>query len=81
MKDPIERQAAIEAVSKGCQECRGIFGMCEENILALPSAQPEIIRCRDCRHYAGGGLCGLSGIEGWHDDDYCSYAERREVSE
>lgn len=41
MKDPIERQAAIEAVSKGCQEWRGIFGMCEENILALPSAQPE----------------------------------------
>lgn len=41
MKDLIERQAAIEAVSKGCQEWRGIFGMCEENILALPSAQPE----------------------------------------
>lgn len=39
--DLIERQAAIEAVSKGCQELRGIFGMCEENILALPSAQPE----------------------------------------
>ena len=41
MKDPIERQAAIEAVSHGCQEWRGIFGRCEENILALPPAQPE----------------------------------------
>lgn len=41
MSDLIERQAAIEAVSKGCQEWRGIFGRCEENILALPSAQPE----------------------------------------
>ena len=39
--DLIDRQAAIEAVSKGCQEWRGIFGRCEENILALPSAQPE----------------------------------------
>lgn len=39
--DLIDRQEAIEAVSKGCQEWRGIFGRCEENILALPSAQPE----------------------------------------
>ena len=39
--DAISRRAAIEAVSHGCQEWRGIFGRCEENILALPSAQPE----------------------------------------
>lgn len=41
MKDTIDRQEAIEAVSKGCQEFRGIFGRCEENILALSSAQPD----------------------------------------
>lgn len=41
MSDLIDRQAAIEAVSKGCQEWRGIFGRCEDNLLALPSAQPE----------------------------------------
>lgn len=40
-KDTIYRQDAIDAVSKGCQEWRGIFGRCEENILALPSAQTE----------------------------------------
>ena len=40
MKDLIDRQSAIEAVSKGCQEWRGIFGRCVENILALPPAQP-----------------------------------------
>ena len=42
MKDPIERQDAIEAVSKGCQEWRGIVESCEENILALPSVQPDL---------------------------------------
>ena len=41
--DCVSRQAAIDAVSKGCQEWRGIFGRCEENLLALPSAQQEAI--------------------------------------
>ena len=39
MDDLISRQAAIDAVSKGCQELRGVFGRCEENLLDLPSAQ------------------------------------------
>ena len=51
MKDPIERQEVIEAVSKGCQECRGIFGMCEENILALPSAQPDKEKISDALYH------------------------------
>ena len=38
MKDTIYREAAIDAISKGCQEWRGVFSRCEENILALPSA-------------------------------------------
>lgn len=39
--DLIDRQAAIDAVSKACEECRGTFGRCKENLLALPSAEPE----------------------------------------
>ena len=39
--DLISRQAAIDAVSEGCQEWRGIFERCEEKLLALPPAQPE----------------------------------------
>ncbi|MBQ7146004.1 MAG: hypothetical protein IJR95_04470 [Lachnospiraceae bacterium] len=35
MDDVISRQAAIDAVIKGCQELRGVFSRCEENILAL----------------------------------------------
>ena len=42
-------------------------------ILNLPSAQPEIIRCKDCLMH---GVCRLEqrlGVDG-----YCSEAERRE---
>lgn len=35
--DAISRRAALEAVSEGCQEWRGIYGRCEELINALPS--------------------------------------------
>ena len=49
-EDTISRQDAIDAVSNGCQEFRGVFSRCEENILALPSARPEIIRCKDCKY-------------------------------
>lgn len=41
MGDLISRQAAIDVLSKACQEWRGIFGRCEDGLLALPSAQPE----------------------------------------
>ena len=51
MIDPIERQDAIDAVSKGCQEWRGVFSRCEENILALPSTQPLVIHCTDCKDW------------------------------
>ena len=81
MNDLISRQAAIDA----------IFGRSHEIIKMrignLPSAQPEIIRCRECRHwYTGDGYnhengaqCALTHM--WMSpDDYCSYG-RRKVSE
>ena len=39
--DCISRQAAIDAVSRGCQEWRGIFAECKKNLNELPPAQPE----------------------------------------
>ena len=43
--------------------------------------QPEIIRCRDCK-LRDTEYCNMAhGFMGMKDDDYCSYAERREVSE
>jgi len=49
-----------------------------------PSAQPEIIRCRDCKHRDEYGCCKqwkgllMSTIPiATDDDDFCSYAKRR----
>lgn len=35
---------AIDAVSKACQEFRGIFGECKDGLLALQSVQTEPLR-------------------------------------
>lgn len=44
-------------------------------------AQPEIIRCWECK-LRDTEYCNMAhGFMGMKDDDYCSYAERREVSE
>ena len=49
-----------------------------DEITALPSAQPEIIRCKDCKHYNAGFECLVEGygIE-TKPDHFCGYAERR----
>lgn len=39
--DAISRQAAIDAVSRGCQEFRGIFAECEKNLNELPPTEPK----------------------------------------
>ena len=50
-------------------------------IIAVPPAQPEIIRCKDCKHRLSSLYC-----EAWNnspgfpcipDDGYCHLAERR----
>lgn len=53
--DTISRQAAIDALkaleepAPTAQHLIAIFD-CEDAITGLPSAQPEIIHCRDCKH-------------------------------
>ena len=46
-----------------------------------PSAQPEIVRCKDCKHHHyEGDIPYCDRIDygyGWKDNDYCSRAERR----
>ena len=48
--------------------------------------QPEIVRCRDCKHYYFADnripqeqryTCELDG-DRWKPDSYCSFAERRD---
>ena len=47
------------------------------DIMRFPSAEPEIIRCKDCKHYDG-RPCGKVD---WYNsaDDFCSKAERKDA--
>ena len=72
MSDLIERQAAIDAIERNsCNTQRAI-----DAVNALPSAQPEIIRCKDCK-WKNNHNC-TRAVEVWIDDNkYCAWAERR----
>lgn len=79
MSDLIDRQAAIEAFRKElCREREYAisFKGCERVLSKLPSVQPEIIRCKDCRRYLPPHGCGhLDGMTTSQEDGFCSYAE------
>lgn len=45
-------------------------------VKALPSAQPEIIWRKDCKHWDGVDTCDVIDAPVW-DNDFCSMAERR----
>lgn len=88
MNDLIDRQAAIDAAIEATDEWDGGPNIgrqkrIENYINKLPSAQP-IIRCKDCRYYNSEEKECLDLIghgRRWEEDDFCSYAERREVTE
>ena len=76
-----------ETGSIPCGQMKAIL----EVVKALPLAQPKIIHCRDCNYWIPGFIsdnddfippkCGkYQQMVGHSEDDYCSYAERREVS-
>ena len=81
--DTVYRQAAIDAMCSACWDwCDE--GVCKRvsAIQQLPPAQPEIIRCKDCKYADDDGVCQHSmALVIQDDDDFCSRAERREVSE
>lgn len=77
--DMISRQAAIDDI-KAVYEWHDT--VTEDRILdhlrRLPSAQPEIIQCKDCKRY-GQDNCFMKIQMLWElkPDDFCSQAERR----
>ena len=95
MSDLISRQAAIDAlrdylVGKRCPDdgtltCRLIEN---EVINKLPPIQPEIVRCKDCKHHWTHRCMDSMPIERcdlgqtFYDTevDFCSLAEKREVT-
>lgn len=92
MDDLISRKAAIDAVENitssmsvciNSDECYGMKKMQRQAVIELanlPPAQPEIIRCKDCKYYEETdsriGTCLLT-ISGAQVDGFCSWAERR----
>lgn len=86
MDDLISRQATYLAlVEKGQASKRYKLGETwelngeeiREVLDALPSAQPDIIRCPDCYYNDGTAYCELH-FRNVKAKDYCSWAERRE---
>ena len=78
--DTISRQAAIDAFWELDVELRpsaidAITGMLKE----LPSAQPEIIRCKDCKYFVSDmEWCEADDEHPAEPDAFCSWAERRD---
>ena len=78
--DLISRQAAIDAVMK-CYDNDELFEVYERELKELPSAQPEIIRCRECKFASGDSrICMKFDHSPIGELDFCSFAERREVN-
>lgn len=84
MDELISRRAAIEAIDEwikaflenGHKESAADACLIQDGIIQLPSAQPEIIRCKDCKHWDGVDTCDVIDAPVW-DNDFCSMAERR----
>lgn len=83
-RDCISRQAAIDLLKQMRKdgdmvpwEGKNVFA----RIRKMPSAQPEIIRCRECKFASGDSrICMKFDHSPIDELDFCSFAERREVN-
>ena len=84
MNDLISRQAVLALPRNKVRSLR-TYEVIEETINVtdieqLPSAQPEIIHCYECKHWKNNHLCeSLSryGTFNTNKNFYCGYAERK----
>ena len=90
MSDLIDRQAIfkkVEKIRQGLQMMddtrraslimNGMY-LCEKEVRNLPSAQPDIIRCRNCKFASGDSrICMKFGHSPIGELDFCAWAERR----
>ena len=88
MKDDlISRQTAIDALKRDEALVRAFgYQHAIDAVQALPSAQPEIIRCKDCKYFDpltedfDYNFCD-AWAGGTNEDMFCGFAERRQESE
>lgn len=87
MSDLISRQMAIDVVGDWIYNPEDLRYH-KDVINSIPAAQPEIVRCKDCKHWREGTafsycdkLYGMGVLDALDymvaEDDYCSMAERR----
>ena len=80
--DMISRQAAIDALDEIEAEVADGYGYqyakWREYFVEMPSAQPDIIRCRNCKFASGDSrICMQFGHSPIGELDFCAWAERR----
>ena len=91
MSDLISRQAAIDGLKKIPDLT--VYAYCSflDMLMNMPSAQPEIVRCKDCKHFEydhpyiiqGIPVLGHEVCNAWGDgcktdeNGWCFLAERR----
>lgn len=87
--DTISRKAAIDRATKEHDLFRGAVTVSDKarrdellNVMCwlgeLPSAQPDIIRCRNCKFASGDSrICMKFGHSPIGELDFCAWAERR----
>ena len=80
--DAISRQAAIDELVKMLGYCfqadEEVLDAVVTTVRELPSAQPEIIRCRNCKFASGDSrICMKFGHSPIGELDFCAWAERR----
>ena len=96
MDDAISRQAVLKLLSTMPPEEAMTKALLIQGVKQMDAAQPEIIRCRDCKHFEYNHIENVNGIplivaheicmrwcEGakTSENGYCFLAERREESE
>lgn len=88
-KDTVYRQAAIQALDNAAElwniaepyheGIRAGYKNSARLIMSLPSAQPEIIRCKDCKFFVSDmERCEADDEHPASPDAFCSWAERRD---
>ena len=82
MSDLIDRQAAIDAINHICPvdteyDCTLLDRVDVRYALSdLPSAEPEIVHCKDCKYYNPIGVC-IEMSSAVCENSFCCWAERR----
>ena len=81
MKDLIDRQAALDAIDAWRREyplsMQEPIDDCWNAVKELPTVQPEVIRCKDCKWKQGAECVRFADVRPF-PSDFCSRAERRE---